>query len=203
MQPSTSSAAKEALKCKLAIDFIHQANPESVAPVCHLAGDHRHGIDESRLCGPYRSDSVSDFSVSIPNGPSAVRTLARGDSQNRTFCWLLHIERSSVSLLACQFSQAQHAVVPAMGHTCVPMHVTSSRTRRVASKFFALAYRHHSRCDPRQQCRIGRPSCSFCDSAEAELQKENCAHRNRSFLSKRVWMPASSAVHHTIVLERS
>src|SRR5207237_4411083 len=67
---------KKAVKCGLAIDFIHQENPESVAPVCHLAGGHRRGIHEPRLFGPYRAHYVSDFSFSVRYVFCAVRCMA-------------------------------------------------------------------------------------------------------------------------------
>src|SRR6266498_2155761 len=85
-------------------ESIDQANLESMASVCHLAGGHRSRIHKPRLCRTYRADSVSDPPFSLWRASGGVRGLARVASKDRAHCWLLHTESSSVSLLACHVS---------------------------------------------------------------------------------------------------
>src|SRR5947207_10826865 len=69
------------------------------------------------------------FRFSIRNGSCTFCCVARLPSQDRAFCWLLHTGRSSVSLLACDFSAAQHTMVSAMGYSCVLERVACFNAR--------------------------------------------------------------------------
>ena len=103
---SAELTAQRTEPLELVIDFLHQANLESVAPLRYLAGGDRRRILKPRLCRTYRTHSLSDLPLSIRNEPDEVRGVARIASKDRAHRRLLHTECSSVSLLACHVSAA-------------------------------------------------------------------------------------------------